>query len=154
MDINNDKSVTKAKELANRFADQEGRRPRLLLSKLRHHNDELELKRKASAYADIGFDVDLAPRFQSAKAIAKQAVENDVHVLYLSAIQKDDIILISEIITALLNFNCGHILVVVDSQQLSEADVKKLSNSGVAICLNSEIKINDAAIQILNILIA
>ncbi|MDW5289721.1 hypothetical protein [Formosa sp. PL04] len=146
-------SFLKAKALSDIFATQEGRQPRLLLSKLEQKNDDHNIKFIASAYADIGFDVDLSPLFQSAKDLSKQAIENDVHVIHISYLTHDFIHKISEIIDSLSNYGCNDILVIVDGENVSEIDCKTLEDYGVAIILKSDALISDAAIQILNFLI-
>ena len=147
-------SLIKAKTLANIFAEQEGRRPRVLLSKLDQEYHEYETKIIASAYADIGFDVDLGPSFQSAKDISKQAMENDVHVLHVSSLDADSIHIIPEIIESFSSYGCDDILLIVDGKNLTEVDIQTLTNYGVQLIFESDANISEVAIQILDLLIA
>ncbi|MFB9052782.1 hypothetical protein ACFFVB_06780 [Formosa undariae] len=146
-------SVLKAKTLANTFAAQEGRRPRLLLSKIGQNNHEQDTKIIAVAYADIGFDVDLGPSFQSATDISKQAIENDVHALHLSSLTHETIHTVSEIIASLSHYGCEYILLIVDGDQLTDLDYKTLTDIGVHIIMKSSDNISDTAIQMLTLLI-
>ena len=146
-------AALKAKALTNTFANQEGRRPRILLSKLAENNHEHDTKFIASAYADMGFDVDLGPSFQSAKDISKQAIENDVHALHLSSVTHETINIIPEIIASLLSYGSDYMLLIVDGDHLSDQDCNSLLDSGVHLIIKPGILLNDVAIQILNLLI-
>ncbi|WP_299781855.1 cobalamin-dependent protein [uncultured Formosa sp.] len=145
-------SFLTAKTHADKFASQEGRRPRLLLSKVDTLNETSNEKRIASAYADIGFDVDLSPLFQNAKDIAKQAIENDVHAIHLNALSPNAIPMVAEVIEALKTYDRDDILIVIDGNHLSETDHKILYNLGVHIILKPNTTTDIAAIKILNIL--
>ena len=79
-EIKNDESFEKAKQLANIFAKQEGRRPRIMIAKMGQDGHDRGAKVVATGYADVGFDVDIGPLFQTPAEAAKQAVENDVHI--------------------------------------------------------------------------
>ncbi|MHA7943559.1 hypothetical protein ACJOV8_010840 [Formosa sp. 3Alg 14/1] len=146
-------SILKAKALANTFAEQEGRRPRLLLSRLGENNHERDTKTIAVTYADLGFDVDLGPSFQASKDIAKQAVENDVHALHLSGLTRESINQVSELISSLSDYKCEYILLVVDGAPLTNQDYKTLSDLGVHIIMKPEDAISDVVIQMLTLLI-
>jgi len=84
--IKDDKSFKKAQELADVFAEQDGRRPRIMIAKIGQDGHDRGAKVVATGYADVGFDVDIGPLFQTPKEAAKQAVENDVHILGVSAL--------------------------------------------------------------------
>ena len=80
MEIDNDKSFKKAQELADKFAELEGRRPRIMVAKMGQDGHDRGAKVVSTSFADMGFDVDIGPLFQTPKEAAKQAVENDVHI--------------------------------------------------------------------------
>ncbi|WP_159024107.1 cobalamin-dependent protein [Formosa sp. L2A11] len=143
-------SFLKAKALTDTFAEREGRRPRILLSKLEQNTHDLNIKHIASAYADLGFDVDLGPLFQSAKDISKQAIENDVHAIHLNGLIPNAIPMVAEIIEALKTYNRDDILIVLDGNHLSETDHKILYNLGVHVILRPNTTTDIAAIKILN----
>ena len=79
-EIKDDSSFKKARELADKFANQDGRRPRIMIAKMGQDGHDRGAKVVATGYADVGFDVDIGPLFQTPKEAAKQAVENDVHI--------------------------------------------------------------------------
>ena len=79
-EIKDDESFKKAKELADIFAEQDGRRPRIMIAKMGQDGHDRGAKVVATGYADVGFDVDIGPLFQTPQEAAKQAVENDVHI--------------------------------------------------------------------------
>ena len=83
-EIKNDVSFEKAKKLADQFSKNEGRRPRIMIAKMGQDGHDRGAKVVATGYADLGFDVDIGPLFQTAEEAAKQAVENDVHILGVS----------------------------------------------------------------------
>src|SRR5690606_5197606 len=85
-EIKNDKSFNKAKQMADAFAEQDGRRPRIMIAKMGQDGHDRGAKVVATGYADVGFDVDIGPLFQTPQEAAKQAVENDVHVLGVSSL--------------------------------------------------------------------
>ncbi|MBP1840144.1 hypothetical protein [Formosa algae] len=152
---NTDQAILlQAKTLADIFATQEGRRPRLLLSNLNKADETNYEKHIATAYADIGFDVDLAPLFQNPKDIAKQAIENDVHAIHLHALTPKTTAMVSEITSSLLDYDREDILIVVDGNDLSETDNKTLNDYGVHILLQPNTSTQSAAISILKALTA
>ena len=85
-ELKNDASFEKAKKLADQFAEIEGRRPRIMIAKMGQDGHDRGAKIVATGYADLGFDVDIGPLFQTAEEAAKQAVENDVHILGISTL--------------------------------------------------------------------
>ena len=87
-EIKDDKSFKKAQELADIFAEQDGRRPRIMIVKMGQDGHDRGAKVVATGYADVGFDVDIGPLFQTPKEAAKQAVENDVHILGVSSLAR------------------------------------------------------------------
>ncbi|HAY32093.1 MAG TPA: methylmalonyl-CoA mutase, partial [Alistipes sp.] len=85
-EVKNDESFAKAKQMAEQFAKKEGRQPRIMIAKLGQDGHDRGAKVVATGYADIGFDVDMGPLFQTPAEAAKQAVENDVHVVGVSSL--------------------------------------------------------------------
>ena len=96
--IKDDDSFKKAKELANIFAEQDGRRPRIMIAKMGQDGHDRGAKVIATAYADLGFDVDIGPLFQTPHEAAKQAIENDVHVLGISSLAAGHKTLVPQVI--------------------------------------------------------
>ncbi len=84
-----DEDFKLAKELVDAFRTLEGRRPRIMIAKMGQDGHDRGAKIIASSFADIGFDVDIGPLFQTPMEVAKQAVENDVHILGISSLQAD-----------------------------------------------------------------
>ena len=95
--------LTKARELTNEFAENEGRRPRILIAKIGQDGHDRGAKVVATAYADMGFDVDVGPLFQTPEETAKQAVENDVHVVGMSSLAAGHKTLLPQLIEELKN---------------------------------------------------
>lgn len=102
-EINNDETFEKARVLANRFAELEGRRPRIMIAKMGQDGHDRGAKVVATGYADVGFDVDIGPLFQTPAEAAKQAVENDVHILGVSSLAAGHKTLVPEVISELKN---------------------------------------------------
>ena len=94
-EIKDDKLFKKASKLADQFADLEGRRPRIMIAKLGQDGHDRGAKVVATGYADLGFDVDIGPLFQTPKEATKQAVENDVHILGISSLAAGQIHLLT-----------------------------------------------------------
>ncbi|MBP6155316.1 MAG: methylmalonyl-CoA mutase, partial [Chitinophagales bacterium] len=99
--IKNDESFEKAKQLANKFAEKEGRRPRIMIAKMGQDGHDRGAKVVATGYADVGFDVDIGPLFQTPAEAAKQAVENDVHILGVSSLAAGHKTLVPQVIEEL-----------------------------------------------------
>ncbi|MDO9262189.1 MAG: methylmalonyl-CoA mutase, partial [Flavobacteriaceae bacterium] len=111
--IKNNKEFNKAIELANQFAEMEGRRPRILVAKMGQDGHDRGAKVVATSFADLGFDVDIGPLFQTPKEVAKQAVENDVHILGISSLAAGHKTLLPLVIEELKKYGRSDILVVV-----------------------------------------
>jgi len=108
-----DPEMKEAMRLADEFAKQEGRRPRILVAKMGQDGHDRGAKVIATSFADIGFDVDIGPLFQTPQEVAKQAIENDVHVLGISSLAGGHKTLVPEVIKELREtYNRGDILVV------------------------------------------
>ncbi|NJB72261.1 methylmalonyl-CoA mutase [Saonia flava] len=151
-EIKNDKSFKKAQELADKFAEKEGRRPRIMVAKMGQDGHDRGAKVIASSYADIGFDVDISPLFQTPLEVAKQAVENDVHVLGISSLAGGHKTLIPEVIKVLKNYNREDIMVVVGGV-IPKQDYSYLFDAGVVAVYGPGTKVSEAAIQIIEILL-
>ncbi|MCL4160904.1 UNVERIFIED_CONTAM: hypothetical protein GTU68_060522, partial [Idotea baltica] len=127
-EIKDDKSFQRAKELADIFAEQDGRRPRIMIAKMGQDGHDRGAKVVATGYADVGFDVDIGPLFQTPEEAAKQAVENDVHILGVSSLAAGHKTLVPQVIEALKKYDRDDIMVIVggvipkqDYQYLFEA---------------------------------
>jgi len=151
-EIKDDKSFEKAKQLADTFAKQEGRRPRIMIAKMGQDGHDRGAKVVATGYADVGFDVDIGPLFQTPAEAAKQAVENDVHILGVSSLAAGHKTLVPQVIEELKKYNREDIMVVVGGVIPSQ-DYQFLFDAGAAAVFGPGTKISDAAIKILEILI-
>ena len=151
-EIKDDVSFKKAQELANEFADKEGRRPRIMVSKMGQDGHDRGAKVVASSYADLGFDVDITPLFQTPAEVAKQAVENDVHILGISSLAGGHKTLVPEVLNELKKYNREDIMVIVGGV-IPKQDYDFLFNTGAIAIYGPGTKISDTAIQILNILL-
>ncbi len=150
--IKNDKSFEKATELSNKFALKEGRRPRIMIAKLGQDGHDRGAKVVATGYADLGFDVDIGPLFQTPAEAAKQAVENDVHILGVSSLAAGHKTLVPQVIAELKNFGREDIMVIVGGV-IPAQDYQFLFDAGTVAVFGPGTKISDAAIRILEILI-
>lgn len=111
-EIKKDKEFEKAKDLANKFAELEGRRPRIMIAKLGQDGHDRGAKVVSTGYADLGFDVDIGPLFQTPKEAVKQAVENDVHVLGISSLAAGHKTLVPQVISELKAYGREDIMVI------------------------------------------
>lgn len=150
--IKNDLSFLKAKELADKFAEQEGRRPRIMVAKMGQDGHDRGAKVVATGYADVGFDVDIGPLFQTPKEAAKQAVENDVHILGVSSLAAGHKTLVPQVISALKSYGREDIMVIVGGV-IPAADYQYLFDAGAIAVFGPGTKISEAAIQLLEILL-
>ncbi|MEH1008558.1 methylmalonyl-CoA mutase [Winogradskyella sp. ECml5-4] len=151
-EIKDDKSFQKARELADQFAEQDGRRPRIMIAKMGQDGHDRGAKVVATGYADVGFDVDIGPLFQTPKEAAKQAVENDVHILGVSSLAAGHKTLVPQVIQELKNYGREDIMVIVGGV-IPKQDYQYLFDAGAVAVFGPGTKISDAAIQILEILI-
>jgi methylmalonyl-CoA mutase len=151
-EIKNDKSFKKAQELADVFAEQDGRRPRIMIAKMGQDGHDRGAKVVATGYADVGFDVDIGPLFQTPQEAAKQAVENDVHILGVSSLAAGHKTLVPQVIEALKNYGRDDIMVIVGGV-IPKQDYQYLFDAGAIAVFGPGTKISDAAITILEILI-
>ena len=151
-EIKDDKSFEKAKQLADAFAQKEGRRPRIMIAKMGQDGHDRGAKVVATGYADVGFDVDIGPLFQTPAEAAKQAVENDVHILGVSSLAAGHKTLVPQVIEALKGYGRQDIMVVVGGV-IPAQDYQYLFDAGAVAVFGPGTKISEAAIQILEILI-
>ncbi|MBQ0907840.1 methylmalonyl-CoA mutase [Flavobacterium sp. F-328] len=151
-EIKNDESFEKAKQLANDFAVVEGRRPRIMIAKMGQDGHDRGAKVVATGYADVGFDVDIGPLFQTPAEAAKQAVENDVHILGVSSLAAGHKTLVPQVIEALKEYGREDIMVVVGGV-IPAQDYQFLFDAGAVAVFGPGTKISEAAISILEILI-
>jgi methylmalonyl-CoA mutase len=151
-EIKDDKSFQKARELADKFAEQDGRRPRIMIAKMGQDGHDRGAKVVATGYADVGFDVDIGPLFQTPKEAAKQAVENDVHILGVSSLAAGHKTLVPQVIEELKSYGRDDIMVIVGGV-IPKQDYQYLFDAGAVAVFGPGTKISDAAIQILEILI-
>nr|WP_262910613.1 methylmalonyl-CoA mutase [Psychroserpens luteolus] len=151
-EIKDDESFKKARELADTFAEQDGRRPRIMIAKMGQDGHDRGAKVVATGYADVGFDVDIGPLFQTPKEAAKQAVENDVHILGVSSLAAGHKTLVPQVIEELKNYGREDIMVIVGGV-IPKQDYQYLFDAGAVAVFGPGTKISDAAIKILDILI-
>ncbi|KAB1155047.1 methylmalonyl-CoA mutase [Flavobacterium luteum] len=151
-EIKDDKSFEKAKLLADKFAKKEGRRPRIMIAKMGQDGHDRGAKVVATGYADVGFDVDIGPLFQTPFEAAKQAVENDVHILGVSSLAAGHKTLVPQVIEELKKFGRQDIMVIVGGV-IPHQDYQFLFDAGAAAVFGPGTKISEAAIRILEILI-
>ena len=146
-------SFRKARELADQFARQEGRRPRIMVAKLGQDGHDRGARVIATSFADLGFDVDVGPLFQTPEEAARQAAENDVHILGISSLAAGHKTLVPQTLEELAKLGREDILVVVGGV-VPQQDYEFLYEKGVAGIFGPGTKIAEAAIAILEQLIA
>jgi len=151
-EIKDDSSFKKAKELADTFAEQDGRRPRIMIAKMGQDGHDRGAKVVSTGYADVGFDVDIGPLFQTPQEAAKQAVENDVHILGVSSLAAGHKTLVPQVIEELKKYGRDDIMVIVGGV-IPKQDYQYLFDAGAVAVFGPGTKISDAAIKILEILI-
>jgi len=151
-EIKDDKSFEKAKQLADEFAAKEGRRPRIMIAKMGQDGHDRGAKVVATGYADVGFDVDIGPLFQTPAEAAKQAVENDVHILGVSSLAAGHKTLVPQVIEELKKYGRQDIMVIVGGV-IPAQDYQYLFDAGAVAVFGPGTKISEAAISILEILL-
>lgn len=147
-----DKDFIIAKELTNQFSKLEGRRPRIMIAKMGQDGHDRGAKVIASSFADIGFDVDIGPLFQTPAEAAKQAVENDVHILGVSSLAAGHKTLIPQVIAELKKLGREDIMVIAGGV-IPQQDYDFLYKAGVFGVFGPGTKISKAAQEILHLLI-
>ncbi|MFM2375418.1 MAG: hypothetical protein RLZZ165_515 [Bacteroidota bacterium] len=148
-----DENFAKARQLADAYARMEGRRPRIMIAKMGQDGHDRGAKVIATSFADLGFDVDIGPLFQTPSEAALQAIENDVHVLGVSSLAGGHKTLVPELIAALREQGRGDILVVAGGV-IPQQDYAFLREAGVAEIFGPGTVIPVAAQEILNRLMA
>ncbi|MBX2826673.1 MAG: methylmalonyl-CoA mutase [Flavobacteriaceae bacterium] len=151
-EIKKDPSFEKARELANKFAELEGRRPRIMIAKMGQDGHDRGAKVVATGYADVGFDVDIGPLFQTPEEAAQQAIENDVHILGVSSLAAGHKTLVPQVIEEMKKLGREDIMVIVGGV-IPVQDYEFLFEAGAVAVYGPGTKISDAAIEMLEILI-
>ena len=152
-EVKNDKNFEQAKAMAEQFAKKEGRQPRIMIAKLGQDGHDRGAKVVATGYADIGFDVDMGPLFQTPAEAAKQAVENDVHDVGVSSLAAGHKTLVPQIVAELKKLGREDIVVIVGGV-IPHQDYDDLYKAGAAAIFGPGTPIATAAIKILEILLA
>jgi len=147
-----DKDYDDARALVIRFAGKEGRQPRIMIAKMGQDGHDRGAKVVSTGYADIGFDVDIGPLFQTPSEAAKQAVENDVHVLGVSSLAAGHKVLVPQVIDELKKLGREDILVIAGGV-IPPQDYQFLYDAGVAAIFGPGTSVAKAAKQILEILL-
>lgn len=151
-EIKQNESFQKARELSNQFAQLEGRRPRIMIAKLGQDGHDRGAKVIATSFADLGFDVDIGPLFQTPAEAAKQAVENDVHLLGISSLAGGHKTLVPQTLEELERYGREDILLVVGGV-IPPKDYQFLFDAGVAGVFGPGTVIAEAASAILEVMI-
>ena len=151
-EIKKDESFEKARQMADKFAELEGRRPRIMIAKMGQDGHDRGAKVVATGYADVGFDVDIGPLFQTPAEAAKQAVENDVHILGVSSLAAGHKTLVPQVIEALKKYGREDIMVIVGGV-IPAQDYQYLFDAGAVAVYGPGTRISDAAIEMLGVLI-
>ena len=151
-EIKDDNLFKEASSLANAFSKLEGRRPRIMIAKLGQDGHDRGAKVVATGYADLGFDVDIGPLFQTPKEATKQAIENDVHILGISSLAAGHKTLVPQVIEELKLYGREDIMVIVGGV-IPAQDYQYLFDAGAVGVFGPGTKIAQAAIDMLTILI-
>ncbi|MBT4217516.1 MAG: methylmalonyl-CoA mutase, partial [Flavobacteriales bacterium] len=150
--IENNDIFKKALNLSDKFAKQNGRRPRIMIAKMGQDGHDRGSKVVATSFADLGFDVDVGPLFQTPEEAAKQAVENDVHIIGISSLAAGHKTLVPKVISALTDFGREDILVIAGGV-IPKQDYDYLYKEGVSGIFGPGTVIAESAIEILKKLI-
>jgi methylmalonyl-CoA mutase len=148
-----DVNYNKAKELVEKFAEQEGRQPRIMIAKMGQDGHDRGAKVVSTGYADLGFDVDIGPLFQTPAEAAKQAVENDVHILGVSSLAAGHKTLVPQVMEELKKLGREDIMIIVGGV-IPAQDYKFLYDAGVAGVFGPGTQIPLAAIKMLEIMLS
>ncbi len=151
-EVMEDSDFLKAQELVQKFSKLEGRRPRIMIAKMGQDGHDRGAKVIASSFADIGFDVDIGPLFQTPSEAAKQAMENDVHVLGISSLAAGHKTLVPQVIEELRKIGREDIMVVAGGV-IPQQDYEFLYDAGVFGIFGPGTNISKAAQEILSLLI-
>jgi methylmalonyl-CoA mutase len=148
-ELMNDKDVLLAREKSDLFAEQDGRRPRILVAKMGQDGHDRGAKIIATAFADLGFDVDVGPLFQTPDEVARQAMENDVHILGISSLAAGHKTLLPMVVKELQKLGMKDVLVVIGGV-IPESDYDFLKDNGADFIFGPGTHIPTAAIGILD----
>ncbi len=148
----NNENFKTAQKLADKFADLDGRRPRIMVAKMGQDGHDRGAKVISTSFADLGFDVDIGPLFQTPEEAARQAVENDVHILGVSSLAAGHKTLVPQVIAELKKHDREDILVIAGGV-IPQQDYDFLYNAGVTAIFGPGTVIPKAAAEILNVLI-
>ena len=151
-EIKDNKLFKEAAELTDKFSELEGRRPRIMIAKLGQDGHDRGAKVVATGYADLGFDVDIGPLFQTPKEAVKQAIENDVHILGISSLAAGHKTLVPQVISELKKYERQDIMVIVGGV-IPAQDYQFLFDCGAVGVFGPGTKIAQAAIDMITILI-
>jgi methylmalonyl-CoA mutase len=151
-EIKKDPFFEKARELADKFAEMEGRRPRIMIAKMGQDGHDRGAKVVATGYADVGFDVDIGPLFQTPVEVAQQAIENDVHILGISSLAAGHKTLVPQVISEIKKLGREDIMVIVGGV-IPAQDYEFLFDAGAMAVYGPGTKISEAAIEMLQVLI-
>ena len=150
-EVKNDSDFDNAKELVAEFAKKEGRQPRIMIAKLGQDGHDRGAKVVATGYADCGFDVDMGPLFQTPAEAAKQAVENDVHVVGVSSLAAGHKTLVPQIVDELKKLGREDIIVIAGGV-IPAQDYDALYKAGAAAIFGPGTPVSYAAIKIMEML--
>ena len=150
-EVKNQESFINARKLSDQFARMEGRRPRILVAKMGQDGHDRGAKVIATGFADLGFDVDIGPLFQTPQEVAEQAIENDVHIVGASSLAAGHKTLIPQLIQALKELGRPDILVVAGGV-IPQKDYEFLEKAGVAAVFGPGTVLSVAASEILELL--
>ena len=151
-ELMNDDNYNKALSLTKQFENNSGRRPRIMIAKMGQDGHDRGAKIVATSFADIGFDVDIGPLFQTPKEAAKQAAENDVHIIGISSLAAGHKTLVPEVIQELKAINRSDIMVIVGGV-IPKKDYEFLFEQGVAAIFGPGTNIPLAAQEIVTIML-
>lgn len=141
-------NVEKIRQLAARFQQTEGRRPRILVAKMGQDGHDRGQKVIASAFADFGFDVDIGPLFRTPAETARQAVENDVHIIGVSSLAAGHMTLVPQLRDELAKLGRPDVMIVAGGV-IPPEDYQALYRSGAAAIFGPGTVIGDAAEKLL-----
>lgn len=150
-EVKNDDQFEQAKKMVAEFAKKEGRQPRIMIAKLGQDGHDRGAKVVATGYADCGFDVDMGPLFQTPEEAAKQAVENDVHVVGVSSLAAGHKTLVPQIVNELKRLGREDIIVVAGGV-IPAQDYDALYKAGAAAIFGPGTPVAYAAIKIMELL--
>ena len=153
METKNDARFEEACRMADEFAKMEGRRPRIMVAKMGQDGHDRGAKVVATGYADIGFDVDMGPLFQTPAEAAKQAVENDVHIMGVSSLAAGHKTLVPQVIEELEKLGRPDIMVTVGGV-IPAQDYQFLYDAGAVAIFGPGTPVSESAIKMLELLIA